>query len=428
MHPASLPFLYRLGRTQWWSAEALEQLQWQRLKRVLRHAYERVPYYRRLFDSAGLTPRDIRCLEDLSLIPITTRDALQEVPPSDLLARGVDRARCIERRTSGTTGSPLAVFLSSRQKEAQDMVQARALLANGLALRDRRAVFVAPWQIPQRPYAFQRLGFWRKAYFSIFENVRDQLPRLEELEPDSIYGTPATLRALALEKLDRGSTRLAPRTIFSTADLLDRSTRQLIEAGFGVRAVDLYGSLEFGYLAWQCPEQRRHHLNVESAVMELLHEGQPAPSGRTGEVVCTSLLGFAMPLIRYQLGDLVVASPDACPCGRGLPLIELIEGRSNEAFQLPGRVVTPQALTEAMLAVEVGDAIRQFRLVQHDETHVELSVVKRDGYTEGVRAELERSLAEVLGSGVAIAIHEVESIAPDPSGKRRAIISHVSGR
>ncbi len=133
-----------------------------------------------------------------------------------------------------------------------------------------------------------------------------------------------------------------------------------------------------------------------------------------------------MPLIRYQLGDLVAASPDACPCGRGLPLIELIEGRSNEAFQLPGRVVTPQALTEAMLAV--GGAIRQFRLVQHDETHVELSVVKREGYTEGVRAELESSLAEVLGGGVAIAIHEVESIAPDPSGKRRAIISHVSGR
>ncbi len=426
MHPASLPFLYRLHRTQWWSADALEQLQWRQLRRLLRHAYDRVPYYRRLFDSAGLTPDDVRGLEDLSLIPITTRDALQQAPLPDLLARGVDPARCVERRTRGTTGSPLAVYLSSRQKEAQDMVQARALLANGLKLRDRRAVFVAPWQIPQRPYAFQRLGIWRKVYFSIFEGVREQLQRLEQIEPDSIYGTPAILRALALEKLDGGSARLAPRTIFSTADLLDGPTRKLIETSFGVPAVDLYGSLELGYLAWQCPEERSHHLNVESTVMELLREGRPAPSGVTGEVVCTSLHAYAMPLIRYQLGDLVAASGDRCPCGRGLPLIELIEGRSNDAFLLPGRVVTPQALTEALLAV--GGAIRQFRLVQHDATHVELSIVKQSGYTERTQAEIERSLSQLLGHDVAVAIHEVASIAPNPSGKRAAIISHVSDR
>ena len=427
MHPATLPYLYRLRQTQWWSPAELERRQWQKLRRLLHHAYERVPYYRQLFGSAGITPADIRSQADLSLIPVTTKEMLQQVPQEELFATGVKPAHCIERRTSGTTGQPLAVFLSPKQKEAQDMVQARALLENGLKLTDRRAVFVAPWQIPRRQYAFQRLRIWRKTYFSVFDDIRQHMPLLERLAPDSIAATPAILQLIGLETLRRGSEHLTPRTLFSTADLLDRSTRELLDTVFGVQVVDHYGCLEVGYMAWQCSERRGYHMNMESVVMEFLQHGQCAPRGEAGEVVCTSLLAYAMPLIRYRLGDLCVPSQESCPCGRGLPLIQVLEGRTNDVFHLPGgRAVTPQALADAMVAC--GEMIQQFRIVQEDEPTISVYIVKGRGYTAGAGPVIEHGLQQVLGRDVTITIHVVASIARDPSGKRRAIISHVSGR
>ena len=426
MHPGSLLALNKLRKTQWLSPAELEELQWQKLRRVLHHAYERVPYYRRLFDSAGIKPADIRSRADLSLVPITTKKALQQTPSEELLARGVKLSRCIERRTSGTTGSPLSVFLSHREKEAQDMVQARAMLENGLRLTDRRAVFVASWQIPRAKSWFQRLGFWRKIHFPVFDDIRDQMPALERFTPESLAGTPAILRLIALETMRRGRNRLSPRTIFSTADLLDRGTRELLESVFKVKVVDLYGSLEFGYLAWECPQRRGYHVNMESVVMEFLPAGRRAPDGDAREVVCTSLLAYTMPLIRYRLGDLCTPSPEPCPCGRGLALIKLIEGRTNDVVRLPGgRVVTPQALADAM--VGFGGMIQQFRIIQEREEHISVHLVEGRDFNATTVSLIEEGLGRVLGRDVHIQTQIVPSIRRDPAGKQRAIISNVSG-
>ncbi len=418
MDPASLPYLFELTRSQWLSREKLERLQWRRLKRLLSHAYDRVPYYRSLFDSVGARPADVTSPSDFELLPVTTKETLREVPQDQLLASGVDPERCIERKTSGTTGTPLRLLLSRRQKEAQDMVQARAMLANGLKLVDRRAVFVAPWQIPRRPHWFQRLGFWRKDHYSIFDDVREQMERLEALSPDCISATPAILSLIAQEHHRRGSPGLRPRTIFSTADLLDRPTRELVESAFGVNVIDLYGSLEFGYMAWQCPERRGYHINTESLLMEF-------PADPQAGIVCTNLLAEAMPLIRYRLGDLCTPTDEVCPCGRGLPLLRLIEGRANDVVRLGGgRTVTPQALADIM--VEFYQGLRQFRIVQETIDHVRVLLVPTACGDGTLPVAVETGLRRALGAEVGITIEWVDAIAPDPSGKRRAIVSKLS--
>ncbi len=420
-----LHYLSHLRKTQWLRPDDLERLQWEKLHRVLRHAYENVPYYRRLFDHARLRPTDIRSDKDLEQIPITTKEALQEAPFEDLLARGVTLAQCIERKTSGTTGRPLRILLTRREKETQDLVQARAMLENGMKLTDTRAVFVAPWQVPRQPYWFQRLGIWRKIYFSVFDDIREQFPVLERVQPDCLAGTPAILKLIALEKVRRGSTVLKPGTIFSTADLLDRGTRQLIESVFEVPVVDLYGSLEFGYMAWECSEHQGYHLNMESVVMEFLQGGHRVSNGESGEVVCTSLHSYAMPLIRYRLGDLCVPTDARCPCGRGLPLITLIAGRANDTVKLPGgRVVTPQALADVM--VEFAGMIQQFRIIQEGETDIAVQLVKGRDFHEGTVGLVEGSLRKMLGEEIAFHGQIVDAIEREPSGKQRAIISRVT--
>ena len=427
MNLGTLYYLYRLRKTQWLRPQELERMQWRALRRVVRHAYERVPYYRRLFDSAGIEPADIRGRADLSLIPVTTKEALQQTPEDELLTKGARPADAIHRRTSGTTGKPLSVILTHRQKEAQDMIQARALMENGLRLTDRRAVFVAPWQMPEGDHWFQRLGMWRKAHFSIFDDIREQMPVLERLAPQSLAGTPALLKLIALEKTARGSDSIAPRTIFSTGELLDRATRDLVESVFQVKVVDMYGSIELGYMAWECPEHHGYHMNMESVVMEFLRDGRPVSSGEVGEVVCTSLLGYAMPLIRYRVGDLCTPTDEPCPCGRGLPLIKLIEGGANDTIRLPdGLVVTPQALGAVM--VEFGEMVRQIRIVQEDEDRIDVHLVRGRDFNHETLSLVEGGLRRVLRGDVTVNVRVVETIERDPSGKQRAIISNVRVR
>ena len=167
-------------------------------------------------------------------------------------------------------------------------------------------------------------------------------------------GIAPRLRLIAMEKLTSGSPRIAPRTVFSTADVLDQNSRQLIESAFDVRVTDLYGAYEFGHIAWECPQHAGYHVNTESVVLELLKDGRPASPGEAGEVVATSLNSYAMPFLRYRLGDLCSPSHRPCPCGRGLPLLELVQGRSNDAIRLPdGRVVTSHVVTAKLF--ELGE-------------------------------------------------------------------------
>lgn len=420
MHPASLPFLYQLRRSQWWSPAELERLQWRRLRALLGHAYNHTNYYRRRFESAGLVPDDIRCIDDLKRLPVTTKDDFQAEPIENFIAAGYGRRASIVRRTSGTTGQPLSFRLTRRQKEAQDMVQARAMLENGMRLFDRRAVFVAPWQIPKHPLWFQRLGFWRKINLSVFSDADVFMPILERENPQSIAGTPAILNLIAFENDKAGGRVLRPRSVFSTGDLLDRATRARIETSFGTRVTDLFGSLEFGYIAWECSAHSGYHINMESVVVEIDND----PSAEGGDIICTNLLAWGMPLIRYRLGDRCQLDSTPCPCGRGLPLIKLIEGRSNDCIRLRGgRVVTPQAIADAV--VDQATGIQQFRVVQQRLDLIDILIVPGNDAATDAFDTVAQGLRAVLGPDVELAFKAVDTIDPDPSGKRRAVVSNL---
>ena len=423
MHPASVPYLLFLLRNQWRPRARIEARQWRAFERVLRHAYEQVPFYRRKFDAARIRPQDVREPADLQRVPITSREELLATPLEDRLAAGVNPSRCITRRTSGTSGKPLPVLLTRREREAQDMAQARALIANGLRLTDRRAVWVAPWQIPARAQWFQQLGVWRKSHFSVFDDLRGQIDTLVRLAPESLAATPAVLDLIAAEKSRRGLAALAPRTLFSASDLLDVASRQRIESAFSVAVSDHYGSLEFGYMAWQCPQREGYHVNTESVLLELPPATGAQPSSPAG-TVCTSLTGYAMPLVRYQTDDILTPATGHCACGRGLPRIALLRGRTNDVIWLDdGRAITPQAVADALVAV--GDAIGQFRVVQHAHDRIELSLVPGAGFDAAVARTASDALRGLVGHGVTIELSTPDAIPLDPSGKRRAVVSHV---
>ena len=163
--------LYRLKMNEWLSPSAIEKLQWQKLKRLLRHAYENVPYYHRLFNEAGIRLEDIKSREDLSKIPITTKAQIQDLAPEEVMAQGIDRSKCNEFRTSGSTGRPLSIYLTKREKEFFDIVWTRGFMGAGLRLRDKKVSICNVPPVPKpRKYWFQSLGIMRREYIPTLLN------------------------------------------------------------------------------------------------------------------------------------------------------------------------------------------------------------------------------------------------------------------
>ena len=374
----------QLEQSQWWSAEDLQAHQRRQLAALLDHARSSVPFYRRRLEALDaaeepLTPEAWR------RIPILTREDIR-AKRADLESRAVPSGHgdTFPRRTSGSTGEPLEVIGT----------QVTGLLWQILSFRDDlwhghdvggRLVAIRSGRYAPDPLAVHDLPSWgfvpssvcRTGPMTLFYHatpIPRQAELLEARSPRYLLTYPSNARALC---------RYARRRLLRLPDLeavltygepLPPDVRAACRETWGVPVHDVYGCEELGFIALQCPLHEHYHVQSESVLVEILDAGgQPAPPGRIGRVVLTSLHNFAMPLIRYAIGDYAeVGAP--CPCGRGLPVLERILGRGRNRVTLPdGRRTWPDvgALWTAIPDVE------QIQVVQRDALHVEVRFSRR---------------------------------------------------
>lgn len=205
--------------------------------------------------------------------------------------------------------------------------------------------------------------------------------------------------------------------------ILDDATRGLIGSTFHAEVFDYYGAAELGCIAWECAQHNGYHVNADTVVLEVLADGEPARPGQMGRIVCTGLHGFAMPFIRYDIGDLGVLSDAGCPCGRGLPLLASLAGRADDFFVAPnGAMRSPSVIVNR---VKLIPGIAQFRFVQRSMRHISACIVPAEGFSARTLEDVERTMAQIMGDGVRIDVRAAAEIGPDPSGKIRSLISHV---
>ncbi len=421
---SSLCSLYRLRINQWRTTSELEEIQRQKLVRIIRHAYEKVPYYHRLFDSAGVAPDDIRTVDDLRKIPVTTKSRLQELPPDEFLAGGVSVDSCIRLRTSGSTGKQLDIFLSQKEKTFLDLVWARAYQENGLKLRDRRLVLRSFLRPDPPAYWFEYLGIMRRKYEYLYDESTDTLETIRRIKPEVIVSYPSLLKLLALElKQNPQAPVVRPRAVFTRSELLNLADRDLINAAFGVTLSDMYGSQEFGCMAWECERHEGYHMNIDTTVIEFIKDGKTSASGERGKLICTALHSYTMPLIRYELGDVGVPACRQCSCGRGLPLLENLEGRSDGFVQLPGDIIfTAASFSLIMRDIE---GIKQYRIEQEKLNELTVYIEKGRNFSSGVPGQIEATITKHLDRDIRVIITIVDSIPTDQSGKLRAVVSKL---
>ncbi|MFB0528314.1 MAG: phenylacetate--CoA ligase family protein [bacterium] len=427
--PCLLYYLWKVRKAQRLTSFELEELQNRKLRALVKHAYENVPYYRKLFDSVRLKPGDIRVKEDLVKIPITTKKVLQKLPITERVAKGTDISKCIKGRTSGSTGEPLDVFLSKRELSHRVAMQTRVY---GLNLVDKKISILDRDPFPAkgspakifgklRKY-LNRLGLWRRYYFSLFDEPQELVSKLLEIKPDVIETQPSTMRLISQFIREKNITGICPKSIFTRAELLNREDRKQIEAVFGAKLTDLYGTIEFGIVAWECEKHQGYHINSDIVMVEAIRDNQQV-YGKEGQMLCTDLTNYTMPFIRYALEDIVVLSKEKCSCGRNFPLIELVEGRCNDFVTLPsGKILSPVLL---LIAVESIYGISQYKLVQEKIDAFDVQIVKGQNFKETTIRELKHGLREILGRNTRININIVDEIPREKSGKVRPIVSKI---
>lgn len=401
-----------------------------RLRELVRHAWERVPYYRRLFGRHGITPRDIGGVADLAAIPTTSKKTLQALPAEDLLARGVDAERLVAHRTSGSTGLPFTVRRTWLEERVLNAFRWRALRTFGLRATDRR-VYVGISRpldprndrLPQR--LLHRLGFRPHTIVDCHQPVEAIVRQICEVHPDVIAGLSGALWRVALSASAAERRLLRPRFVYAAGEVLTPEMRRQIGQALAVPVYDAYGSHEFNLIAWQCAQTGVYHTCDDLLVVEVLADGKPVAPGERGELVGTSLHSFAMPFIRFRLGDIVTKGTEQCACGQPFSTIRAIEGRMHDFFPLPdGRVVLPSAIVGIL--VRHAPWLGEYRMIQETMERIVLRAVPLFAPSVAEIGRVRGMVESYLGAGVRFEVELLAEIPPDPGGKTRLSRSLVS--
>lgn len=393
------------------------------LRRIIHHAYEKVPYYRELFERAGLAPEDFKTAEDLARIPVTEKRHLRKEPEERVLAAGTDSKRLIVRTTTGSTGEPFTVMKTRSDEFLYHVSRLRVMQDFGLQPSDRMAQIGrrSNRQVPLSWRLIQRFGLFRQDRIYLGDTPDQIADVLQKIKPDIVTGDAAVMDRVSLELAGRRHDHHL-RFVVTGGGMLNTFMRKRIQEGFGADVYDTYGSEEMSVIAWECRETGLYHVREDSVVAEVLENGRPAKEGERGEVVVTALHFRAMPFLRYRLGDEAVKGPDVCPCGKPFSTLKEISGRATDYLRLPdGREIFAAAV--AHLLQEQVAWIERYEFVQEHRDRVILRIAALIPPRADVLTVLKDKVTGLLGPGVDVRIKLVPEIQPGSGGKYRVLRS-----
>jgi phenylacetate-CoA ligase len=407
-HPYFARYLREFERNQYLHPDDLRKLQMRRLRQQLIEAYRYVPFYRHRMTQAGLTPLDIRTHEDLRLLPVLTKRDIQD--HQDLLvSSNIPPSKREQNQTGGSTGSPLQFFV------------------DGLRVGDWHAqLWGSRYDFGDEP---DPTPLWRQKllYRNVSLHTADvteasmmkYVEILRKYRPRSMvsYAQSAVLFA---EFCNANNIHdITFDSMIVSAEMLLPGKREILEDTFRGKVFDRYGCREVSVIASECEYHSGLHVNADTLIVEV--DAAPGLPAGMGRVLVTDLLNRSMPLIRYEIGDLASLDTDMrCPCGRSLPLIGNIQGRTSDFLRLPsGRMIAGPSL--ALLAADMRD-VRQVQFIQTaDPAHVTLKVVAGTGYSQRTEEELRRRMQPYLEKESSLTIVTADSIPSEPSGKYRFV-------
>jgi len=424
----------QLKRSQWLTPEQIREIQELKLRELIHQAYYHVGYYRDIFDRLGLTPADIRTIEDLGKLPLLDKKTVRSYLYFDLLSDNHDKKKMLKITTSGSTGEPFVCYADKYQLEMRWAATLRSMEWTGYRFGDRQArLWHQTIGMSFAQVLRERIDAWlsRRLFIPAYEmsdkNLPQSIVKLRRFNPVLIDGYAESFNFLAHYIKQQGLEGVKPKGIISSAQVLPAQSRAVIETAFGCDVFDKYGSREFSGIAYESNGHDGHLVVAENYIVEILKDGRPAKPGELGEVVITDLHNRCMPLIRYRVGDLAIAIDSSLqsPCGRGLPRIGCIEGRAQAIIigdngnYLPGTFFMHYFKDFDYL-------VKQFQIIQDRLGHLTLRIVKADRFNDQLFDNILAGLRKFVGEGMQMEIEFVDSIPLVRTGKHQATISHLN--
>ncbi|MHC5109202.1 MAG: phenylacetate--CoA ligase family protein [Planctomycetota bacterium] len=337
-------------------AEALAQM-----GRLLQHAYDHVPLYRELWSGCGFDPREFKSPSDLTRLPMVDKEIIVEAGDAAMDQRLVG-SEFDTMSTSGTSGRAITISRTRRELRVVRRSFLRALLRNGIRPWHRTVTFASTWLSSKRGTIVSKIAKVR--HIKPTDSLDHQINVLKSFPAHNLIGQTGGLYLLARELLRRGLTHKL-RSLVPTGATLMPEMRQVMRDAFLAEPRDLYGAVELGTVSWQGP-CGQYHLDADRMHVEIVNDaGQPVPHGQTGQVVCTSLYGTTVPLIRYRLLDVASFTRETCNCGIKFPLMGPVRGRINDFLPTKkGDLVSPHYLYHIFDGVG-GSPVKEWRIIQH---------------------------------------------------------------
>ena len=415
--------------SQWWSPARLDLYRLERLRGLLVNAERHVPYYRECFARLGFDPLCVSSLADLQQLPFLTK-AIVRAEGGRMKS---DVAQELERfNTGGSSGEPLIFFIGKERISHDVAAKWRATRWWGVDIGDPEIVV---WGSPielgtQDRVRALRDKVMRTTLLPAFEMSESRLDGfIEQIRihrPKMVFGYPSAISLIAGHAKARGAAldQLGVKVVFVTSECLYDHQRAVISETFGCPVANGYGGRDAGFIAHQCPSGGMH-ITAEDVIVEIIDkQGRVQPPGVSGEVVVTHLATADFPFIRYRTGDVAVLDKELCSCGRGLPLLSEIQGRSTDFVRaVDGTVMHGLALIYILRDLP---SVNAFKIIQESLVLTRVQIVADERYGAADEKRIREGFQERLGRGVEVAIEIVAEIAPEASGKHRYVVSHVN--
>lgn len=421
-------YFEELSRMQWLPLEELIEIQNRKLREIINWAYSTVPYYREIFDRLNLKPADIKTVSDLHKLPIIDKETVRKNTMA-FVSEKYPLRKATVFHTSGTTGKPLTIFVSQNCYQREYAFRWLHYSWGGIYRGDKIATLAGH---PVVTINQTKPPFWRynlsenQLIFSSQHISSSNLPyyidALIRFQPNMIHGYPSSIYLIAKYIVNNRITDIKPKAIFTASETLLEFQRKVIENAFGCKVYNWYGNTEMVSHATECELGNMHNQLLHSVIEIVNENGEPVRDGEEGVIVGTGLDNYAMPLIRYKVGDTAqFLAYRNCECGRGYPIIGGIIGRVEDY------VVTPEGRFVGRLdhVFKENLNVKEAQIIQEDIAHLKIKIVKDENFGDEDMKKIISGLINRLGNRMNFEFEFVNEIPREKNGKFRFVISKV---
>ena len=393
------------------SPKQIEKLQNKRLRKIVKYAYENVPFYTELFDKHKIHPDNIKTVRDLRKLPLTNKEQLRNAGSKKTISKEYNIKELVKYTTSGTTADVFSIYATKSQHIKQQLLVLRCFMVGGYNNTDK-ILLLGPIHKPRKKW-YNKLGILRRKDLDSFKSTDTMIKSAQEFKPNVLRGYPSCIRLFTLEYKKRKLDFLKIKGVFTGAEVMDSETRGIIESVFNTKVFDIYGCWEGGRIAFECKKHSGMHLSEDTIVFEFLD----TKNKNEKEVVLTSLYSYAMPFIRYKIGDIVELKKGRCSCGIPFKQIKSLKGRALvDYFTLPDGSKTAATHASSMLRYSVDYPVKRYKVVQKKKDEIEVLYVRDKPLTKKEYSKVIKGYKNFVPN-TKVKIIRVKKILPNKSGK-----------